>query len=282
MKIILSRKGFDSSAGGKPSPILPDGRLISLPIPDSQSTIRYRDIQWPEGHLGTWVSTLTGNRVRSTHKAHLDPDLIASSLPREPGWQPLFGQMGSAQGHLRRCGIAVGDLFLFFGLFQPVIRNGRRWQWQPGAPRRHVLWGWMQIGEIRRVDQCSSSDYSWAQYHPHFRYAANNSNTLYIAAEKLNLPEAPELPGAGVFSHFSPALTLTAADARTPSQWRLPDWCYPRGEQFPFTYHHNPGRWQRAQTGTRLQAVARGQEFVLDTQYFPEALGWAGELIKGA
>ncbi|WP_454862743.1 Nmad3 family putative nucleotide modification protein [Pseudomonas hormoni] len=30
MQIILSRKGFDSAAGGCPSPILPDGRLFSL------------------------------------------------------------------------------------------------------------------------------------------------------------------------------------------------------------------------------------------------------------
>jgi hypothetical protein len=33
MKVILSRKGFDSASGGMPSPILPDGTLISLPIP---------------------------------------------------------------------------------------------------------------------------------------------------------------------------------------------------------------------------------------------------------
>ena len=31
MKIILSRKGFDSANGGGPSPIFPDGRLLSLP-----------------------------------------------------------------------------------------------------------------------------------------------------------------------------------------------------------------------------------------------------------
>jgi len=33
MKFILSRKGFDSKSGGYPSPIFPDGSLISLPIP---------------------------------------------------------------------------------------------------------------------------------------------------------------------------------------------------------------------------------------------------------
>jgi len=35
MKIILSRKGFDSTYGGFPSPIFEDGRMISLPIPIS-------------------------------------------------------------------------------------------------------------------------------------------------------------------------------------------------------------------------------------------------------
>lgn len=33
MKVIFSRKGFDSSYGGYPSPILPDNSLISIPIP---------------------------------------------------------------------------------------------------------------------------------------------------------------------------------------------------------------------------------------------------------
>lgn len=33
MKVVLSRKGFDSASGGYPSPILPDGTLLSIPIP---------------------------------------------------------------------------------------------------------------------------------------------------------------------------------------------------------------------------------------------------------
>ncbi|MGO9273044.1 MAG: hypothetical protein ACLQOO_22875, partial [Terriglobia bacterium] len=33
MKVIFSRKGFDAEAGGVASPILPDKRLCSIPIP---------------------------------------------------------------------------------------------------------------------------------------------------------------------------------------------------------------------------------------------------------
>lgn len=45
MKIILSRKGFDSSAGGVASPILPGGEMISLPIPETGDppAATYRD-----------------------------------------------------------------------------------------------------------------------------------------------------------------------------------------------------------------------------------------------
>src|ERR1022692_1176811 len=39
MRIILSRKGFDSSSGGVPSPIFPDGTTLSLFIPDKLSRI---------------------------------------------------------------------------------------------------------------------------------------------------------------------------------------------------------------------------------------------------
>ena len=38
MKIILSRKGFDSGYGKIASPILPDGTLLSMPIPTTDKT----------------------------------------------------------------------------------------------------------------------------------------------------------------------------------------------------------------------------------------------------
>lgn len=37
VKFILSRKGFDSGSGGRPSPILPDGTMLSRPIPEQDS-----------------------------------------------------------------------------------------------------------------------------------------------------------------------------------------------------------------------------------------------------
>ena len=50
MKIILSRKGFDSANGEQPNPILPDGTLLSLPIPDPEKGNNvFGSLHW-EGH----------------------------------------------------------------------------------------------------------------------------------------------------------------------------------------------------------------------------------------
>lgn len=46
MKIILSRKGFDSSNGGIPSPILPDGTLLSIPIPGKFDNLSFDDLNY--------------------------------------------------------------------------------------------------------------------------------------------------------------------------------------------------------------------------------------------
>ncbi len=189
MKIILSRKGFDSSSGGCPSPIFPDGRMVSLPIPDKQSPIRYRDIQWQEYNLGSLLSDFTGDRVPPSHFAHLDPDINRKSLSRQPGWRPIFGQTGAAQGHLKKNHIQVGDIFLFFGLFRNVIETPGRREWDKCSPSRHVLWGWLQIDEIQKVDSCSLSRYGWAKYHPHFHRSSDRNNTIYIAQGFYLYPE---------------------------------------------------------------------------------------------
>lgn len=59
MKVILSRKGMDSEAGGIPSPILPDGTLLSLPIPDNTSGQKYVKRQIVSGENGALFSTIS-------------------------------------------------------------------------------------------------------------------------------------------------------------------------------------------------------------------------------
>lgn len=281
MKLILSRKGFDSSAGGVPSPIFPDGRMVALPIPDTASTIRYRDIAHDGASLGELVDALTRGKVTPDDRAHLDPDLIGEMLPRQPGWRPIFGQAGQAQGHLRNHGVGPGDLFLFFGLFRRVERRDGAWRWVPGSRPCHVIWGWLQVEAVVPVDGARADDYAWAEYHPHFQRETDPHNVLYLASRRLRLDGLAEaLPGAGVFPHFSPEQQLTVPGAAKVSQWRLPAWCYPQGDRTPLTYHANRQRWRKGAGHTELAAAARGQEFILDGEEYPEAIPWVCGLIR--
>lgn len=168
MKIILSRKGFDSSSGGIPSPIFPDGRMVSLPIPDKSSPVTYRDISYDDSSIGNLVSDLTGGRIPPCYRAHIDPDLMADSLPRLPNWRPIFGQTGQAQSHLRNNNVGHGDLFLFFGLFHRIkVLNGSH-TWVSKSRPRHVIWGWLQVEEVLHLGNFKPQEYVWANYHPHF------------------------------------------------------------------------------------------------------------------
>jgi len=281
MKIIFSRKGFDSASGGGASPIFPDGRMVSLPIPDKQSPIRYKDIRWQEYNLGSLVSDLTKGRISVSGRAHLDPDLNADSIPRRSGWRPIFGQTGAAQGHLRNNNVRPGDIFLFFGLFCRVVCVMGKLQWDKTFPPCHVFWGWLQIDDALPVDKCELSQYRWARYHPHFHRTSDTRNTLYVARKDLTVPGVAtgRSAGAGVFSHFSKQLQLTATSAARHGLWELPQWFYPRDGKCPLTYHSDMTRWHKSKRGTQLNTVGRGQEFVLNADEYPEASEWLKVLL---
>ncbi len=283
MRIIFSRKGFDSASGGNPSPIMPDGRMVSLPIPNKKSQIRYADINRDEFNLGTLVSDLTNGNITASYFAHLDPDLSIDSLARLQGWRPIFGQTGIAQGHLRNNGVTAGDIFLFFGLFRHVIYHSGKIEWDVDSPARHVLWGWLQVDEILNVNNCNHTRFKWAEYHPHFQRKEEANNTVYVAKKHLILPgvENGEVAGAGVFPCYSAQLQLTAPSVKTPSLWELPQWFYPCNGRPPLTYHANLTRWQRTETGTRLKTVGRGQEFILNCENYPESTSWLKKMLSG-
>lgn len=276
MKLILSRKGFDSASGGCPNPIFPDGLMLALPIPDRDASVRYQDLVWRGRRLGELVPSMTGGKPRAHYGAHLDPDLDPAMRPRAPGWRPVFGQVGPAQGHLRNEGIAVGDVFLFFGLFRRLGDDDR---FVPGSPAIHAAWGWLQIGEIAVVDR-DRSRLVWAGDHPHLAMQPDPSNTLYIAADSLHLPGGLKLPGAGLFGTFSPKLRLTAPDSTGPSTWLVPAWFHPEGRGSALSYHGKATAWERCPEGVRLKTVGRGQEFVLDTKDYPEAVPWLTDLLR--
>jgi hypothetical protein len=286
MKIILSRKGFDTSSagGGYPSPVFEDGTFLSLPIPDINSGTQYQQIRWKNGDLGALVTDLTNGNQKKESIAHLDPDLRIESQSRDDGWRPLLGQSGAAQGHLRNNNVGPGDVFLFFGLYQNVLKRNGRYEWDPDSPRRHVIWGWLQVDEVLDVERVDRAKYTWAMKHPHFWSIVKElNNTVYVGREKVSLSTdttSIDAPGAGVFTHIKDDLVLTAKDSfDSPRNWRLPEWFSPRDGKTPMTYHPNLASWEKQDGFTRLRCASRGQEFILDTEHYKEAVGWLKRLL---
>jgi hypothetical protein len=280
MKIIFSRKGFDSGSGGVASPIFPSGELHPLPIPESlpgPHSKRYQDIQAGGLSSGPLVADLTEGRIKSDQLAHLDPDLNPLSLPRSAHWRPVFGQAGAAEKHLQNQGVKGGDVFVFYGWFRAVERVAGRYRYVRHAPDLHVIFGWLQVEQRLSVDIPHQIP-DWAQEHPHckaVKYAA--LDCIYLSTNRLHLPGTETLrPGAGVFPRFAPELCLTAA-GHSRSIWRLPAWLYPRSSCL--SYHSDRSRWTREEDTVLLRTVGRGQEFVLDCQEYPEALAWLYHLL---
>src|SRR5438046_2173842 len=128
MKFIFSRKGFDSSWGGHACPILPDGTLLMLPIPvrndehTDADKVRYSDLRIAGSGKSSLLEVMLSHgitRLRTdketldlthTTRCHLDPDLVPDYLPkRSLSWRAAFGQSDTAEGHLRKQNVGLGD-----------------------------------------------------------------------------------------------------------------------------------------------------------------------------
>ena len=206
MKVVLSRKGFDSGAGGFPSPII-DGVPVSLPIPTHQRSITTFD----DLGLGNVVAGITRGRLTGKDLCHYDPMFQDGRC--------AFGQTGSAQGHLQNNGISLGDIFLFFGLFSQ----------QDGRDRHHRIFGYMRIEELHLLGPHPRPDQQPAGFmarHPHTIGEWNANNCLYVGegrtVERANNQLRLSVQGGSV------------------SRWRVPPWLRDAG----LTYHGRPDRWE--------------------------------------
>jgi hypothetical protein len=254
VKFIFSRKGVDSAAGRCASAIV-DGRPVSLPIPASMPTpTRYGDLAPPITKL---AYDLSRGRLTSDAPCHLDPDIDRDALgvARPPGWRGALGQVSAALSHLRNNGVGPGDVFLFWGLFRECERSLSGWRYI--GPRRHVIFGWLQIDVVIDLGADGShalSKYSWLERHPHVRSGWNESNAVFVAREVLTLGDGT-IPGFGVFGH---PITLTMNGAATPSRWAVPPWLDPTAGGVGMTYHPL-NRWlgNGVLTAAAIRDVAR-------------------------
>jgi Nucleotide modification associated domain 3 len=205
MRIILSRKGFDSAAGGAPSPIV-NGEPISLPIP----TTKRSETTYELAGLGDIVAQTTKGRIQPENLCHEDPMFHDGRC--------AFGQTGAAQAHLEKQGVGVGDVFLFFGLFAG----------HDGRDRHHRIFGFLRVEENRALGERpheGDGPKGFPRRHPHTIGEWNENNTIYL--------------GQGAKAKKAHESLRLSKPGGVVSCWLIPPWFRTVG----LSYHRMPNRW---------------------------------------
>lgn len=275
MKVILSRKGMDSSWGGHPGIILDDNTILYYPIPGDEDEDRYSDIKGTDGlamnigmkrfyqdilYMDTW------NEITNETHCHMDPDLDYNAKERMPGWRGAFGQADAAQTVLAKAEVGKGDLFLFFGWYQKWILDKNNQYRMIKNSDIHYIYGYMEIEKVIYT-KGNNNIPKWLNDHPHMlrRRQERESNCIYIAREKLSWNES--LAGYGLLP-FDEKRVLTK-EGCPRSKWDLPDILRDK----KITYH-SPASWKDGY----FQSAHRGQEFVIEEDHDVEM--WAKGLIE--
>ena len=262
MKVVFSRKGFDSASGGIPNPILPDGTLLSLPIPSPRDNIHYEELSWHGVSYYDIIHSLSPRtHILPTSNCHLDPDLRRDILSRDK-WLPAFGQIGSSLMHLYNQGITIGDLFLFFGWYRQTEFHNGSLRFSPNAPDLHIIYAYLQIGAIVKDKKDLPVELN---AHPHaagFRWETRK-NALFIPTETLSLDK--NLPGYACLDYDQKrVLTKPGCKRRV---WDLP----------PFFRNINISYNRKAWRTEGFVSAGRGQEFVFEAD--DKAMEWVKNII---
>ncbi|OLS24701.1 MAG: hypothetical protein HeimC2_21820 [Candidatus Heimdallarchaeota archaeon LC_2] len=277
MKVILSRKGFDTYNGGYASPILPDDTLMSLPIPSDRDKIQYSDLKFDNDHSYFERMKEIDPRRKSNKKyisfnertkCHLDPDIYRYVKLRRKGWMPLFGPSGKAYTELTKEGVSVGDLFLFYGWFKRTIEKDGILEFAPKAQDLHVIFGYLQVGEIYQVANRLSDNPTWMRYHPHVENIdrRKNRSIVYVASKFVMWDD--DITGSGVFSCNENVILTKKGYPR--SRWLLPEF-FRKVRIYP----HTSSAWREE---GYFQSTSPGQEFVIEDNDKVE--NWAKSLIN--
>ena len=260
-RIVLSRKGFDSKAGGGASPIFSDGRFFSIPIPqDHPSPKKYKDLDF-YGTSGAELLKEASAKVKPSDYCHNDP-----LLNEDIG---VFGQASSSQTELKNHNVGPGDLFLFFGWFKNFSMKGSD---------LHHLFGWLQIEEIIAGSEAIIAYLKKNNIsHPHGYgdISKFSNNTIYVAKKYLEINEKKVFAkGHGLFKRTHSDLILTEEN-KIRSRWKMPSKYFSNTEELFL----NRMRWENEMELTIFYR-GFGQEFILDTERNPHVINWALNLIK--
>lgn len=278
MKVILSRKGLDSTYCDIANLCINNTELVMLPIMSKNNTATYKDLSLCENPTTSNVVEQIFNHSKTintdTH-CHVDPNLI--NFYKVDSFLGSLGQVNSSQAHLLNQGVSVGDIFIFFGLFNDCNTSQSEVKVFK-SKSKHIIFGYLQIGEIVYPNSLSNkerhdyeSKYSWLKLHPHWNkeiedFSNDKNNCIYIARETCTFDNS--IKGYGTFN-FDKDLVLTKSSESTPTHWELSK----ELQGLKISYHND-----NSQKKDYFQSALRGQEFVIEE--CPQAEQWAINLIK--
>lgn len=292
MKLVLSRKGFDSGSGGCFSPYDHEtGKYIWFPIPEKvnsySNNIRYSDIIVKDEYL----SGLKGSNLSEIYKglkrtdrlklrkyeyasidnnelfAHFDPMLGVPPWMEESENCKVgmgFGQFNAAP-QLGNHDVNRGSIFLFFGGFQSISNR---------KISGHYIYGWLKVKKrIETYKECKEiiEEYK-LNHHPHITEAAftrNQKNYIFLPDEWLF--EDLKIPGCGYFTKLNDSLLLSNSKISNIATWNLPFFFYKNLTQV----HQNTWEYTRDEFCTVKTGI--GQEFI--TQLTDKGEEWLRKLF---
>lgn len=278
MKVIFSRKGFDSSYGGFPSVILPSemgNKMISFPIPETNSnragkkadelcfvlhdgnSLSLKDIFEQLG-ITDKINVPSEPKSKGLENTvfHFDPEVQEIEDGRT---YVAFGQRGAASSHLLSNGINAGDVFLFFGTFKKTLLENGKITYDSAIHEIQAIWGYMIVDDIIHVNNIEESQFAkYPDIGTHLHYVNRKSEVgenIIICGKHF-----------GTFD-YDDKYRLTKLGYKK-SFWELPD-------IFRYTDIAYCGR---VENPARFKSADIGQEFVVSNLNESKMIDWLKSL----
>lgn len=200
MKVIFSKKGMDSTYGKVVNPILPDGTMLSLPIPRPNEKYSYEKLFYEplNKSLKDIIEELEKNKIKNKFnfekyqnkkgewidyagRCHADPFIFDYYFPKSKFNASLgyrYGNRNNFDKDPKK--VEEKDLFLFFGTFKHTICNNGQLEYIRGLPKVHAIFGCLEVNRIEKNKENILNIHHW---HPHSYgdYPKSEGNRLYIS-----------------------------------------------------------------------------------------------------
>ena len=143
-----------------------------------------------------------------------------------------------------------------------------------------------KVDQKYRVADIGPNDLPWARHHPHLSGGCRGDhNTVYDASTKLDLGSDDDRRGVAGWGVF-PSFDLATGPDRPKRHWRVAVASATvvlsrRQQAAPDLPRQRPrSAGDTTPDHAYLRSVGRGQEFVLNLDHYPEAVGWLADLVN--